>query len=73
MNCFGKNVYPMLSVFISFSFFPFLAYFLAISLDLKIIGIAISVFAMNLITFGVMMVLFWWDKDLTEAFQKPTT
>lgn len=64
LNCFGKNFYPMMSFLISSLIFPPLAKYLVLQLKMDLVGLAISIFVQNLITFLIMVWLFWRDQEL---------
>lgn len=71
LNCFGKNFYPMLSFLISSLIFPFMAKYLTLHLKLDLVGLSISIFVQNVITFTIMIWLFWRDQELNQAFIAP--
>ena len=71
LNCCGKNFYPMISFLISSAMFPFVAYYLTITLQWKIKGIAVAITIQNLNTLILMQLLFYLDKDLKKACTLP--
>lgn len=71
LNCFNKNTIPLCAVIISVFIHPFWCWYLAITLDMKITGIALAGLICHLTTFFIMSFFFWLDKDVEEACTLP--
>jgi len=67
LNSLGKSVLPMISQLIMAFCFPFLCYYLAIYLDWKLVGIAVTSIALNGFTFLFNVFLTWYDPDTSET------
>lgn len=67
-NCFSKPMYPMISYLITTALFPYLGFYLSVTLDMKIQGIALASFVSNFVTLLIMNIFFWFDKEMRPAF-----
>lgn len=71
LNSFGKNFLPMIAYIITAVCYPFVAYFLAIHLDMKLKGLGICYIVMNTSSLSIMLLLTWWDKETRQTMFWP--
>lgn len=53
----------MISQMVTASAYPFLCYYLAITLDMKLQGIAFCSISLNALTLLIMIILTWMDSE----------
>lgn len=71
LNCFQKTTVPFISFGIAMSMHPFWCYYLAVKLEMGVVGIALADIIAHFITFVAMNLFFMYDKELGEARALP--
>jgi Na+-driven multidrug efflux pump len=63
LNSIGKNVFPMIAFILTSIIYPFLCFHLAITLDMKMKGMALCSITMNFSTLVIMLMMSYCDPE----------